>query len=170
MKLGLDLWGVILSNIPGNLNKPRVYENGAIEYIRMLSDMLGSENVFIVSLIKEKHLGTHLRAFKEDKLLKMLGIPTENVNFVFENKPAGMTKAPVIQELGITHFVDDQMRILANLPSNVKRFWYASNLPTVDKILFRAEYDVHHRNYPHFNKWDELFKELGIQFRMAQLE
>lgn len=155
-----DLWGVILDPSQPDLNNPRVYEPGAIESIAKIVNAAGPENCFIVSLIKISLEDKHRQALHEDKIFEKTGLLAENAKFINYSlhKPS---KAATIKELGITHFVDDQLRFLVDLPANTKRFWYNRRKSLVDKFLDRGIHHATQDKYPFFKNWDDLYKKLS---------
>jgi hypothetical protein len=145
-KLGLDFGNVIQV-----FGKPMMLEGlrGAIPALRRIF----GDNIFVVSRVNDESGALKSIEFLRDQ--KLFGpeglIPSiANVRYCLKRQD----KAPIAEQLGLTHFVDDRMEVLHHMQS--VRFRYAIN-PTEDQLKNFPTKDV-----AVVNCWQELLAMLAL--------
>jgi hypothetical protein len=121
-RIGIDIGKVIIGGgdskddtsffSSGYLKTPEV--TGAIDSIAALRKVFG-DNMWLVSKCGEKVQQKSLEWLRSKDFTRRTGIPEERFRFT----PTRAGKAPIAEELGLTHFVDDRLEILGFLPKNV---------------------------------------------------
>lgn len=118
-KLGIDIGGVIISRANDHTDTSFFSPNylrtsavpGVFEGIRRLVDVVGTDNVFIVSKATDPTAERSREWLLHHDFYKRTGMKAENVFFCHERKD----KAPICARLGITHFIDDKLEVLSYL-------------------------------------------------------
>lgn len=126
--LGVDVGGVIVmlagrdedTSFFGTrpLETPAV--DGVFEALAALTGEMFGGRVHIVSKAGPKVAGNTRDWLTHQDFYRRTGIKEENVHFVRERRD----KAPVCERLGITHFVDDHLDVLAYLDSVEHRYLF----------------------------------------------
>lgn len=118
--VGIDFGGVICGGARQNgredttmfgnnsLYTPQV--QGSFAGVKALVSALGAERVFIVSKAGEKMRQKSLEWMEHNKFYTTTGMLPTNV-FYCKERP---TKVPICELLGVTHFIDDRVDVLAN--------------------------------------------------------
>lgn len=137
--LGLDVGGVLVDRVAEGsdtsffgdrpMDTPPV--PGALEAVDRLVEVF-SHRVHIVSKAGPKISALTRRWLGEQGLTSARAIAPGNVHFV-RKRPA---KAPICEQLGITHFVDDRADVLDHLAAVENRYLFSgglgdNDLPTV---------------------------------------
>jgi hypothetical protein len=145
--LGVDIGGVIIDNHSDGTDTSFFGANylatslvpDAFEVILALKERFG-DRIFVVSKCKERTQGKTLEWLAHHKFYKKTGVTPERVHFCRERHE----KAPICEQLGITHFVDDKLEVLGYLTSvpNLVLFRpkerevakFAQHLPRVTRV------------------------------------
>lgn len=152
-KIGIDVNGVIAdSRTPRyNTKKYSIFSvmDGSIPTLKKLADQIGAENIFIISRVKIPQLSLLTGIWLEThKFLQRTGISLDNVIICHNLKD----KAPIAQELGITHFIDDRLKVLKYFPDNIRRIAFnpeQSELDSYPEIINKISI---------VKNWDEVEK------------
>ncbi len=132
---GTDLGGGIIDKLdegsrgkflgPEYLLTPGVPE--VFETLRQIVNAIRGKNgecsVHVVSACESSLRNKALWWLNHHQFYDRTGIPRENVRFANSRR----VKAEICADLGITHFVDDRLEVLSQLP------------PSVEKFLFRRD-------------------------------
>jgi hypothetical protein len=87
---------------------------GAREWMASLVRRIGAENVFIVSKVGNHAQRVWATVLQESGFYNATGARQTNVHWVRDRMgPTG--KAPIVQQLNITHFVDDHSDVLQDI-------------------------------------------------------
>jgi len=153
--LGVDIGGVVLDFIPylhkdiDFLEIPEI-EN-AIESITLLNKTRFQNRTHVVSRYTGDGPSKVLEWLRHKEFFIRTGIPEEK----FHSCALRHEKAPICVDLGITHFVDDQIEVLSHMIGKVP------NLYLFGSAESRTEFS---EAYPHVQKvssWSELVDELS---------
>lgn len=160
-KLGVDVGGVITDALNNDetdtafstdnyLNTTAV--RGAFDALRLLVDLRFGRNVFIVSRCGPVFQQKTCEWFAHHRFYERTGIMEANVRFCRELSE----KAPICQELGITHFIDDRLAVVLQLMDVVDRsYLFNSSDDNADYVRSRFPTKI----IPVAN-WDEVLQEL----------
>lgn len=126
--LGVDVGGVIVAlsgrdedtSFFGSRPLETPATAGVFEALAALNAELFAGRVHVVSKAGPK-VAANTRAWLEHHdFVGRTGIPADNLHFVRERRD----KAPVCQRLGVTHFVDDRLDVLAHLATVPHRYLF----------------------------------------------
>jgi hypothetical protein len=119
--LGVDVGGVIIDFIPYGSDSPLSFSGdnylqtpeipGAIESLQKLNEGRFSGNIFLVSRFGPQGPERVQKWLKNKDFQNITGIPKDHLYQCAERHE----KRPIVEKLGITHFVDDRAEILADL-------------------------------------------------------
>ena len=132
--LGVDVGGVIIdgsanadtdTSFFGDNFLQTAAVKGAFEAIRELMDRRFGDRVFIISRCGSTGEAKTRAWFVAHRFHRITGIPVENLRFCRKRSE----KAGICAKLGITHFIDDRLEIVGQLPDGV-----------VGKFLFRPKF------------------------------
>jgi len=122
-RLGLDFGNVIVANEDDGMFIRRAADGsvehcsqpcpGAREGVRTLVKLFGREHVFVVSKAGPKIARRSLDWLNESGFLKDTGLYAGEDHVFFVG--GRVDKRPIVEALGITHFVDDRMSVLRSL-------------------------------------------------------
>ncbi len=156
MILGVDVGGVLIARVEGDadtsffgkrfLETPAV--PGAIEAVARLHRGRFRDAVWIVSKCGEQIEARTREWLAHHGFHESTGIPPERLRFCRRRAD----KAPICDDLGITHFVDDRLEVLG----------YLARVP--HRILFRPEEDEVRRHARHVESvvrcedWEEVVR------------
>jgi hypothetical protein len=146
--LGVDIGGVIIDRVNDGTDTSFFGENylrttavaDAFETIRQLVERRFGEEVYLVSKCGRRVQEKTLRWLGHHRFHELSGVLSEHVRFCRERHE----KAPICEQLGITHFVDDRLEVLGHLttvstlflfqpqPDEVQRF--AHHLSRVQQV------------------------------------
>lgn len=76
-------------------------------------------NAVIISRVNEKQKQRALEWFKKENVLEQLGIKPENVYWCEQR----CEKAPIVDKLGLTHFIDDRPEVMNYLSNEVVKIF-----------------------------------------------
>ena len=93
---------------------------GAFEAVRRLVAERFGERVFLISKCHKPAQHKTLHWLEHHRFYDRTGVHREHVYFCLERSE----KADICKELGITHFVDDRMDVLKNLPVTMGLYWF----------------------------------------------
>ena len=118
-RIGIDVGGVLNkmnNDVDNGWHKdPSSEVNGAIDSVKQLVEIFGSDNVFIVSKVGRKMQGlTDTWLFKTMKICERTGFKRENVHFCRE-RSGERGKGNIAKKLGLTHFIDDRPQCLTSV-------------------------------------------------------
>ena len=114
MKLGVDIGGVIIERgngaddtfFLGKYTETPALE-GAIDALRRLKQRFGGE-VYLISKCGAKTEAKTREWLEANNFYSLTGLPEDNLRFCRERPE----KAQICKELGITHYIDDNMDVL----------------------------------------------------------
>ncbi len=121
--LGIDCGDVIFHSLSG------IPLPGAFENLKKIVDASRFEHIYIVSKINPLLRFTFTGRLWYLNFWKYTGIPRSNIYFCRHHED----KAAICEQLGVTHFVDDRLRVLDNLKTVENR--YALNPDMSDRQL-----------------------------------
>jgi hypothetical protein len=108
----------------GEITKEDARDNGPItearDWMRSLVSRIGSENVFIVSKVGARTEQLWAEVLWETGFYRFTGMSRDNVYWVRE-RTGENGKAPVVQRLRLTHFVDDRCDVLLDIRRHFER-------------------------------------------------
>ena len=104
-----------LSEDPFYLTRPAL--DGAIEAIRVLHDSFG-DNMMIISKVTVRSEPKILEWLDTCDFWERTRMPKGNIRFCRERHE----KAPICDELGVTHFIDNRIEVLYHLGPRVEKF------------------------------------------------
>lgn len=116
-RIGLDAGGVIIDLSGSDTSDPHFQQSdnarpvpmsGAFEAVRELVQRLGAENVYIVSTANETNEEDTRLWLAVNGFYPYTGFDPDNLFFCRTRAE----KAPIVRELGVTHFVDDRIEVL----------------------------------------------------------
>lgn len=124
--LGIDVGGVIMSNATegedtsffGDNYLKTKQNDGAFETIRKL--LPSFDAVYVVSKCGKKIQNKTLDWFRYNNFYSRTGIHPKNIYFCYKRHE----KAPICENLGITHFIDDKLEVLSYLNTVPKKFLF----------------------------------------------
>lgn len=157
-RLGVDIGGVIIGGRASDANKDTSFfsdnylrtpaTEGVFEALRILNQGRFKDEVYLVS-----KCGPKIQARSKDWLhnrgfTRFTGIPINDarIHFCIERHE----KAPICEQLGITHFIDDKLEVLSYLPFVKSRYLYQPNEKEVRK------YAQHLKEVTRVDSWKEL--------------
>lgn len=123
--LGLDLAGVIVQidedaekdkKRPKNTSQILPFD-GALQVIKKLKEVFG-ERIFIISVAKEEREKPTVEWLSSHGFLEV--IPQEKIFFCRQRNEKGA----ICEQLGVTHFVDDQPEVLFHLKSVPNKYLF----------------------------------------------
>jgi hypothetical protein len=131
--LGVDIGGVIVDRVAENspdtsffglrpLDTPPV--DGAIEALRQLVTGPFEWRVYLVSKARHTTAATTRRWLEHIGFFERTEVPRQNLYFVADR----LDKAPVCERLGITHFIDDRLKVLNILTTVHHRYLFTGGL------------------------------------------
>lgn len=126
MKLGIDIGGVIIDRVADDSDTSffggRYLETPAVPDAFAVIAALrpGFESVYLVSKCGKNTERKTREWLAHTGFHETTGVPAENVHFCRQRHE----KAPICESLGITHFVDDRLEVLAYLASVERRFLF----------------------------------------------
>lgn len=124
-RIGIDIGGVVIRDGDPNFNIAGDWDRcaeapGALDAVKRIASVFGTENTFLVSKV---HPGGSMQQKIEHWLhttcqfCQDTGIPKGNIIFVSAvDGPNG--KGAVASQLGLTHFVDDKVKVLNSIFSD----------------------------------------------------
>ena len=151
--LGIDVGGVIISRTNDNTDTSFFSDNylntrmveGAVETITDLVARRFGQRVYIVSKCGPRTEAKTREYFAHHRIFERTGIPADHIRFCRMRKD----KAPICAELGITHFIDDRLEVLAYLatvphlflfqPQDAEIARHAAHLARVQRVTSWAE-------------------------------
>ena len=156
--LGVDVGGVIIDRANDAMDTSFFANDylqatavvGAFDALRRLAKERFEGRVFLVSKCGPKTEGRTRLWLPHHGFYEHVGIPPEHVRFCRERRE----KAPICEELGVTHFVDDKLEVLSYLESVTHRFLFNPVEREVTKFV---------RHLPRVRRvesWSEILKEL----------
>lgn len=151
-KIGFDFWGVIRSTSDGR------EEFGAKAWISKIIRSIGYRNCYIISIIprdSEKAVFSHLNPF-----MASTGFIRSNIRFLYEHDKLDPDKSEVARDLGLTDYVDDQLRILLKMPKHINVYWYNSMITEQRIAEERARFQAYPNRFPHYSNWKALGPDL----------
>jgi hypothetical protein len=102
----------------GDISATRACRVGALEqavyWMEALVGRIGAENVFVVSKVGHRGADMWTEVLRMSSFFRETGMLERNVYFVRE-RTGRNGKAPVVQELELTHFVDDHADVLQDI-------------------------------------------------------
>ena len=108
----------------GEITKENALHNGPItearDWMRSLVSRIGPENVFIVSKVGARAEKLWATVLWETGFYRFTGMSRDNVYWVRE-RTGENGKAPVVQRLRLTHFVDDRCDVLLDIRRHFER-------------------------------------------------
>ena len=108
----------------GEINKDKALRNGPImearDWMTSLVNRIGPENVFIVSKVGSRAEKLWATVLRESGFYRYTGMEQRNVRWV-RDRTGENGKAPVVQELQLTHFVDDRSDVLYDIRCHFTR-------------------------------------------------
>jgi hypothetical protein len=110
--LGVDCGDVIFTSFGG------VAIEGALPSLRAIVASKKFKEVHVVSKIDPITEYAYRTWLDVHSFWKFTGIPKENLHFCRRHED----KAPICEELGVTHFIDDRLRVLYALKSVPYRY------------------------------------------------
>lgn len=125
--LGIDIGGVIIARSGANdtsfltedyLNTPEL--PGAMQAIQRLVEGRFGPRVFLVSKAGPRARTRTMRWLKHNHFFERTGIKPKHIQFCLERNE----KELICRELGLTHFIDDRLDVLASLKSVPNRFLF----------------------------------------------
>jgi hypothetical protein len=129
--LGVDVGGVIIDRVAENddtsffgsrpMETPQV--PGTFEALALLTALFGGR-VFVVSKAGPTVSARTLAWLAHHRFFEATGIVPENIHFVRQR----IDKAAVCDAIGITHFVDDRLDVLAHLKNVPHRYLFVGGL------------------------------------------
>ncbi len=136
--LGVDVGGVIIDRINDGTDTSFFSTNylkttavpGAVTALRRLVQERFAEKVFIVSKCGKNTEAKTIEWLHHNKFFEQTGISPNHVRFCRTREG----KAPICQELGITHFVDDRLEVLSHLTTVPHKFLFQGNPNEVHKF------------------------------------
>jgi len=123
-RLGIDFGNVIVAQedgvflrraVDGSLEHCAPACAGARDGVRALVQLFKAEHVFIVSKARRRVAGLTMDWLETSDFLKDTGLCGDAQHVYFVN--GREEKRPVVEALGITHFIDDRMTVLRSLTS-----------------------------------------------------
>jgi hypothetical protein len=118
VRFGVDLGGVLWPFIQGDLSVQRAIDVGAVSgafaWMHHLVRHIGAENVYIVSKVGFRGQRVWGAVLHAAKFYRTTGVPINNVKWVQDRTGPG-GKAPVVEQLQLTHFVDDHADVLCDI-------------------------------------------------------
>ncbi len=102
---------------------------GAFEAIRQLVQYFGADNTFIVSKCYPPIQEQTRKWLAHHEFYERTGVKPENVHFCLKRHQ----KAPICEELEITHFIDDKLEVLSYLDTVATRYLFQSQPREVEK-------------------------------------
>jgi hypothetical protein len=147
--LGVDIGGVVIDRINDNTDTAFFSGNylnttavpGAFEALaRLVAERFGA-NVHFVSKCGPTIEGQTREWLEHHDVFARTGIPQGNLRFCRRRRD----KAPIAEELGLTHFIDDRLEILGRLTTVPTRILFQPCQPEVERfsrylgLVVRAE-------------------------------
>ncbi|WP_117214339.1 hypothetical protein [Allorhizocola rhizosphaerae] len=127
--LGVDVGGVIVALAEEGAEDTSFFGSrpletpaitGVMEALAALTEQPFAGRVHLVSKAGPKVAGNTRAWLAHHRFFERTGIAESHVHFVRERRD----KAPVCERLGITHFVDDRLDVLAHLESVEHRYLF----------------------------------------------
>lgn len=147
--LGVDIGGVVMDRINDNTDTSFFGDNylnttavpGTIEALkRLVTERFGTEVHFVSKCGPNIERKTR-EWLKHHDVFGRTGIPQDNLRFCRRRRE----KAPIAEELGLTHFIDDRLEILGRLKTVPTRILFQPYQPEVEQfkqhlgLVIRAE-------------------------------
>ncbi|HIC79952.1 MAG TPA: hypothetical protein EYP07_03165 [Kiloniellaceae bacterium] len=153
-RLGVDIGGVIIEGVSAAADTSFFSDNylktpalpGAIEALQRLADARFGENIFLVSKCGARTEARTREWLSHHLVYARAGLDPARLRFCRKRHE----KAPICEDLGITHFIDDRLEVLG----------YLESVP--NRLLFRpqeAEVAANARHLPAVTRvesWDEV--------------
>lgn len=136
--LGVDIGGVVIDRINDNTDTSFFSDNylnttavpGTIEALaRLVAERFGT-NVHFVSKCGPSIERKTREWLKHHDIFGRTGIPEGNLRFCRRRRE----KAPIAEELGLTHFIDDRLEILGYLATVPTRILFQPHGPEVRRF------------------------------------
>lgn len=133
--LGIDIGGVIIARVRGRSDTSFSSDNylqtpavpGVFDAVRQLVAERFGDRVLLVSKCHKPAQDKTMHWLDYHRFYERTGVQREHVYFCRERSE----KAEICQEIGITHFVDDRIDVLKNLPVMNGRYWFCPNFKDV---------------------------------------
>lgn len=138
--LGIDIGGVIIdrandrtdTSFFGKRYRESAPTPGALEAVaRLVAERFGA-NVFLVSKCGEHVERKTVNWLAHNRFFERTGVPPDHVRFCRERAD----KAGICASLGVTHFVDDRLEVLAHMPASTRRILFH---PTEEEVAAFAD-------------------------------
>ncbi len=158
--LGIDVGGPIIASSNGDFGSDTSFFSdnylqskppaGAFEAIKRLVDERFGERVCIVSKCDPRNEAKIREWFVYNKVFKTTGLRPDNMHFCRTREG----KAPICEQLGITHFVDDRLDVLRHLKTVPYQFLFQGHDREMTKYahLMPSVY--------HVQSWEEIVAAL----------
>jgi len=127
-KFGIDVGGVIVDRVKGDAGDTSMFSAryletpetaGAIDTIAKLGKGRFAGNLFIVSKAGNRMRQKTMEWLTHRDFWARTGMKPEQAHFTYKREE----KAPIAKMLGLTHFVDDRLEILASLVDITKNLY-----------------------------------------------
>jgi hypothetical protein len=148
--LGVDVGGVLVDRITGDGSDTSFFSNrfletpavtGAFDTLARLALERFGQRVCIISKCGPRTEEKTRLWLAHHGVLKMLGLDARALHFC-RKRP---DKAPICKRLGVTHFIDDRLEVLAHLKSVHHRYLFGPQEPRgnpVDLVCVETWADV----------------------------
>ena len=157
--LGIDIGGVILDfalsfksggvSDEGFMATPVVVDS--IESIAELNKGVFKDNIYLVSKYSNDGPEGIRKWLHSQKFYERTGIPESHLYQCRERDG----KAPIVKELGVTHFIDDRAEVMSHFADFVPNLYHFQS-----KLENRDEYSAKIPNLIFVNSWKELMPML----------
>lgn len=157
--LGVDIGGVIMDKANDNtdtsffggnyLNTTSVL--GTFETLRALTERFGDQ-IYLISKCGPKVAGKTVEWLAHHRFFERTGIPHGQVRFCKERSG----KAPICDELGVTHFIDDKLEVLGYLTSVRNRFLFKPSEREIER------HKQHLMGVTRVESWSEVYEKLRV--------
>ena len=156
--IGVDVGGVIIDRVNDGTDTSFFSDNylkttavpGALDTLTRLVKERFGDQVFIVSKCGKRTEEKTLHWFRHNRFFEQTGISQHNVRFCRTREG----KAPICNELGITHFVDDRLEVLSYLTMVPHQFLFQADPKEVRR------FEKHLARATQVNTWEQIAEML----------
>jgi len=159
--LGVDIGGVIFDFAPifktnGDVTEEEILHTpvmeGSIESLSVLNKTLFKDSIYLVSKYGEDGPKSIQKWLEKQNFYERTGIAREHLFQCAERHE----KAPIVKDLGITHFVDDRAEVMSHFSDFVPNLYHFQSI-----LEDRNEWAKNIPNMTFVESWSELLRILN---------
>lgn len=166
--LGVDVGGVLITPAGRDEDSPRFDAGylerpempGAFDALARLARERFGDRTYVISKCGEATERRTLDWMAHHRFFQRTGITADRIHFCRTRDG----KAPIAERLGLTHFVDDRLEVLAHLTTVRRRYLFRPDDAEVER--FRTHLPAVHR----VDSWPDLVAALAAERRGRTVE